>query len=76
MNASPAPGFRKGQVGPGPSGIRREKLHLCLRDYAWRYNHRNKNDYQKIKRIIKLLEHEIKSLEWDDTHKKIREPHQ
>jgi transposase len=40
-------------------GIRREKLHLYLGEYVWRYNNRNKNDYQKIKRIIKLLEHEI-----------------
>jgi transposase len=40
-------------------GIRREKLPLYLGEYVWRYNHRNENDNVKVKRIIKLLEHEI-----------------
>jgi len=40
-------------------GIRRQKLPLYLGEYVWRYNHRNENDNVKVKRIIKLLEHEI-----------------
>jgi transposase len=40
-------------------GIRREKLPLYLGEYVWRYNHRNENDNVKVKRIIKLLEHEV-----------------
>jgi len=40
-------------------GIRREKLPLYLGEYVWRYNHRNENDNHKVKRIIKLLEHEV-----------------
>jgi transposase len=40
-------------------GIRREKLPLYLWEYVWRYNHRNENDNVKVKRIIKLLEHEV-----------------
>ncbi len=40
-------------------GIRREKLPLYLGEYVWRYNHRNENDNIKVKRIIKLLEHEV-----------------
>jgi len=40
-------------------GIRREKLPLYLGEYIWRYNHRNENDNVKVKRIIKLLEHEV-----------------
>ena len=40
-------------------GIRREKLPLYLGEYVWRYNHRNENDNMKVKRIIKLLEHEV-----------------
>jgi hypothetical protein len=30
-----------------------------LGEYVWRYNHRNENDNVKVKRIIKLLEHEV-----------------
>ena len=48
-------------------GIRREKISLYLGEYVWRYNHRNENDNVKVKRIIKLLEHEVYSLEWDYT---------
>jgi len=40
-------------------GIRREKLPLYLGEYVWRYNHRNESDMVKIKRIVKLLEHEV-----------------
>jgi transposase len=40
-------------------GIRRERLPLYLGEYVWRYNHRNDNDNVKVKRIIKLLEHEV-----------------
>jgi transposase len=40
-------------------GIRRERLPLFLGEYVWRYNHRNENDNVKVKRIIKLLEHEV-----------------
>jgi len=40
-------------------GIRREKLPLYLGEYVWRYNHRKENDNVKMKRIIKLLEHEV-----------------
>jgi transposase-like protein len=40
-------------------GIRREKLPLYLGEYVWRYNHRYENDNVKVKRIIKLLEHEV-----------------
>ena len=40
-------------------GIRREKLHLYLGEYVWRYIHRNENDNHKIKPIIKLLENEV-----------------
>ena len=40
-------------------GIRREKIPLYLGEYVWRYNHRNENDNVKVKRIIKLLEHEV-----------------
>jgi transposase len=40
-------------------GIRREKLPLYLGEYVWRYNHRNENDNVKVKRIIKVLEHEV-----------------
>jgi len=40
-------------------GIRRERLHLYLGEYVWRYNHRNENDNVKVKRIINLLEHEV-----------------
>jgi transposase len=40
-------------------GIRREKIHLYLGEYVWRYNHRNENDNVKVRRIIKLLEHEV-----------------
>lgn len=40
-------------------GIRRSKLPLYLREYVWRYNHRNENENVKIKRIVKLLEHEV-----------------
>jgi transposase len=40
-------------------GIRREKLPLYLGEYVWRYNHRNESDLVKIKRIVKLLEHEV-----------------
>jgi len=40
-------------------GIRREKLPLYLGEYVWRYDHRNENDNVKVKRIIKLLEHEV-----------------
>ena len=35
------------------------KITSLLREYVWRYNHRNENDNVKVKRIIKLLEHEI-----------------
>jgi transposase-like protein len=40
-------------------GIRREKLPLYLGEYVWRYNHRNENDNVKVKRIVKLLQHEV-----------------
>jgi transposase len=40
-------------------GIRREKLPPYLGEYVLRYNHRNENDNFKLKRIIKLLEHEV-----------------
>jgi transposase-like protein len=40
-------------------GVRREKLPLYLGEYVWRYNHRNENDNVKVRRIIKLLEHEV-----------------
>jgi len=40
-------------------GIRRKKIPLYLGEYVWRYNHRNENDNVKVKRIIKLLEHEV-----------------
>jgi len=40
-------------------GIRHEKLPLYLGEYVWRYNHRKENDNVKMKRIIKLLEHEV-----------------
>jgi transposase len=40
-------------------GIRRERLPLYLGEYVWRYNHRNDNDNVKVKRIIRLLEHEV-----------------
>jgi transposase len=40
-------------------GIRQVKLPLYLGEYVWRYNHRKDNDNVKMKRIIKLLEHEV-----------------
>jgi len=46
-------------------GIRQEKLPLYLGEYVWRYNHRKENDNVKMKRIIKLLEHEVSG--WNDT---------
>lgn len=39
-------------------GTRHERLPLYLGEYVWRYNHRNENYNAKVKRIIKLLEHE------------------
>jgi hypothetical protein len=35
------------------------KIASLLREYVWRYNHRNENDNHKVKRFIKLLEHEV-----------------
>jgi transposase len=40
-------------------GVRRIKLPLYVGEYVWRYNHRNKNETVKVKRIINLLEHEV-----------------
>jgi len=40
-------------------GIRREKLPLYLGEYVWRYNHRKESDKGKVKRILRLLEHEV-----------------
>lgn len=51
-------GYLKRKLG-SKGGIRREKLPLYLGEYVWRYNHRNENDNVKVKRIIKLLEHEV-----------------
>lgn len=40
-------------------GVRRTKLPLYVGEYVWRYNHRTENENVKIKRIVKLLEHEV-----------------
>jgi len=40
-------------------GVRRTKLPLYLGEYVWRYNHRTEDENVKIKRILKLLEHEV-----------------
>jgi len=40
-------------------GIRQVKMPLYLGEYVWRYNHRKENDNVKLRRIIKLLEHEV-----------------
>jgi hypothetical protein len=32
---------------------------LFLGEYPWRYHHRDEYDDVKVKRIIKLLEHEV-----------------
>jgi hypothetical protein len=41
-------------------GITKQKLPLYLAEYVWRFNHRkDNNDNIKVKRIIKLLEHEV-----------------
>jgi len=40
-------------------GVRREKLPLYLGEYVWRYNHRKETDKVKLRRILKLLEHEV-----------------
>jgi transposase len=37
-------------------GIRRERLHLYLGEYVWRYNHRSDSERIKIRRLIQLLE--------------------
>jgi transposase len=37
-------------------GIRKEKLHLFLGEYVWRYNHRSDSERIKVHRIIQLLE--------------------
>jgi len=36
-------------------GIRRERLHLYLAEYVWRYNNRKLSNEQKVKKIIGLL---------------------
>jgi transposase len=51
-------GFLKRKLA-SKGGIRHEKLPLYLGEYVWRYNHRRDNDNVKMKRIIKLLEHEV-----------------
>jgi len=51
-------GFLKRKLA-SKGGIRQEKLPLYLGEYVWRYNHRKENDNVKVKRIIKLLEHEV-----------------
>ena len=37
-------------------GVRRERLHLFLGEYVWRYNHRSDPERIKTRRIIQLLE--------------------
>jgi len=37
-------------------GVRRERLHLFLGEYVWRYNHRADSERIKTRRIIQLLE--------------------
>jgi transposase len=37
-------------------GVRRERLHLFLGEYVWRYNHRSDPERIKKRRIIQLLE--------------------
>jgi transposase len=51
-------GYLKGKLAL-KGGIRREKLPLYLGEYIWRYNHRNENEMEKIRRIISLLEREV-----------------
>lgn len=37
-------------------GIRKERLHLFLGEYVWRYNHRSHSERIKMRRLIQLLE--------------------
>jgi transposase-like protein len=37
-------------------GIRKERLHLFLGEYVWRYNHRSDPERIKMRRLIQLLE--------------------
>jgi transposase-like protein len=37
-------------------GIHKEKLHLFLGEYVWRYNHRSDPERIKMRRLIQLLE--------------------
>jgi transposase len=37
-------------------GIRKERLHLFLAEYVWRYNHRSDPEKIKMRRLIQLLE--------------------
>ena len=36
-------------------GVRRARLPLYLAEYVWRYNHRNENNKNKVKQLLKLL---------------------
>lgn len=36
-------------------GIRRERLHLYLAEYVWRYNHRNLTTSEQVQRLLNLL---------------------
>ena len=40
--------------------IRRDKLFLYLGEYVWRYNHTKESDKMKMKRILELLEKEVR----------------
>lgn len=37
-------------------GVRRERLHLFLGEYVWRYNHRSSPERVKVQRLVHLLE--------------------
>ena len=42
-------------------GIRRERLHLYLGEYVWRYNHRTLNFKEQEKRLISTINNNIRS---------------
>lgn len=42
-------------------GIRRERLHLYLAEYVWRYNHRTMNFKEREKRLITMIYNKIRS---------------
>lgn len=42
-------------------GIRRERLHLYLGEYVWRYNHRTLNFKEQEKRLLSITNNKIRS---------------